>query len=355
MSYTEPVTNFQPTIFQKELEHNYYANAVFRKVVNTQFQGVLTKGSTIDVPYMTPGSFADYDNTADLTASYTAPGDNKFTLTVDQEKIYLKKIDDIGAFRSLPDYRAECAMDASRALESVHEAFIFGSAIYNRFLRGIYAATDANITDHAQNTAYALNDYIQKTSSSDELYKCTTAGTTHASVTPAYPTTLGATVTDGTAVFTMVGYNTGNAALSASNVYSTLVMAKKILSKANVWEKGKMFAVVPPDFVELIEKSTELTHATQKGDDVIREGFFGNLAGFNILESNNLTGAGTSASPYHCILGNSRTINFVEQIKLTETVRLIHTVGDGLRVLNVFGGGVHDVNQKSGLDLVVTL
>lgn len=355
MSYTEPVQNFQPTIFQKELEHNYYANTVFRKVVNTKYEGALTKGHTIDVPYMTPGAFGDYDNTADLNTLYAAPGDNKFTLTVDQEKIYIKKIDDIGAFRSLPDYRAELAMDAANALRSVHEAFIFGSTIYNRFLRAIYAATDANITNHAQNTAYSANDYIQLTATGDELYKCTTAGTTHASVTPTYPTTLGATVTDGTAVFTMVGYNTGNAALSASNMYSTLVMAKKILSKSNVWEDGNMYAVVPPDVIALIETSSELTHATQRGDDMIRDGFFGKLAGFKILESNNLTGSGTSAAPYHCILGNSRTINFVEQIKLTETLRLTHTIGDGLRVLNVFGGGVHDVNQKSGLDLVVTL
>lgn len=36
----------------------------------------------------------------------------------------------------------------------------------------------------------------------DIAYECTTAGTTHATVAPTYPTTIGSTVTDGTAVFT---------------------------------------------------------------------------------------------------------------------------------------------------------
>lgn len=36
----------------------------------------------------------------------------------------------------------------------------------------------------------------------DRSYECTTAGTTHATIAPTYPTTIGATVTDGTAVFT---------------------------------------------------------------------------------------------------------------------------------------------------------
>jgi hypothetical protein len=43
---------------------------------------------------------------------------------------------------------------------------------------------------------------LQSGSYHDLAYECTTAGTTHASVQPTYPTVVGGTVTDGTAVFT---------------------------------------------------------------------------------------------------------------------------------------------------------
>lgn len=56
----------------------------------------------------------------------------------------------------------------------------------------------------ANTTAYALNAYIVPASSNGYYYKVTTAGTSGGSV-PTYPTTIGATVTDGTAVYTCMG------------------------------------------------------------------------------------------------------------------------------------------------------
>ena len=54
----------------------------------------------------------------------------------------------------------------------------------------------------ARNTAYSLGDVIKPTVYASHSYKCTTAGTSHASVEPTWSTTNGATTTDGTAVFT---------------------------------------------------------------------------------------------------------------------------------------------------------
>ena len=50
-------------------------------------------------------------------------------------------------------------------------------------------------------TAYALNDYVLPATPNGHLYKATTAGTSAASA-PAFPTTAGATVADGTVVWT---------------------------------------------------------------------------------------------------------------------------------------------------------
>ncbi len=53
------------------------------------------------------------------------------------------------------------------------------------------------------NTAYKLSNYAQPTTPNDNFtYKCTTAGTSHATTEPTWPTTAGATVTDGTVVWT---------------------------------------------------------------------------------------------------------------------------------------------------------
>ena len=54
----------------------------------------------------------------------------------------------------------------------------------------------------ARNTAYTVGDMIKPTTYASHSYKCTTAGTSHASTEPTWSTTNGGTTTDGTAVFT---------------------------------------------------------------------------------------------------------------------------------------------------------
>jgi len=51
-------------------------------------------------------------------------------------------------------------------------------------------------------TVYAVGDVIKPSSYASHSYKCTTAGTSHATVEPTWTTTNGNTTTDGTAVFT---------------------------------------------------------------------------------------------------------------------------------------------------------
>lgn len=77
----------------------------------------------------------------------------------------------------------------------------------DRILR--YAATadeSGNEPDNwparATATAYPLNYRIVPASRNGYVYKATTAGTSHASTTPSYPTTIDDTVTDGTVVWT---------------------------------------------------------------------------------------------------------------------------------------------------------
>jgi hypothetical protein len=56
------------------------------------------------------------------------------------------------------------------------------------------------------NTVYSAGAYVVPTIANNRVYKCTTAGTSGGSQ-PTWPTTAGGTVTDGTVVWTEVGFN----------------------------------------------------------------------------------------------------------------------------------------------------
>jgi hypothetical protein len=54
-----------------------------------------------------------------------------------------------------------------------------------------------------QNTTYSLGDVVKASTYNSHSYKCTTAGTSHATTEPTWSTTNGATQTDGTVTWTV--------------------------------------------------------------------------------------------------------------------------------------------------------
>lgn len=90
----------------------------------------------------------------------------------------------------------------------------FGSADATRQLEANSNPGVDNITltptdqldDWATATAYSLGDLVEPTTPNGKVYKCTTAGTSHASTEPTWPTaSIGSTVSDGTVVWTLQG------------------------------------------------------------------------------------------------------------------------------------------------------
>ncbi len=65
----------------------------------------------------------------------------------------------------------------------------------------------ASATARANTTAYALNSYVLPAAPNGFYYKATTAGTSAGTI-PTFPTTIGATVTDGTVTWTCAGRTT---------------------------------------------------------------------------------------------------------------------------------------------------
>lgn len=129
-----------------------------------------------------------------------------------------------------------------------------------------------------------------------------------------------------------------SASLSKNDVIDWIVDAEVKLEEANIPPDGR-WLVIPPAIAGLIQKS-DLKNAAITGDakSVIRSnlnnGRLGEIGGFTIYVSNNLTKSGTT---YQCVAGHKSAITFASQIVKVENLRLQTKFGDAVRGLNVYG------------------
>jgi hypothetical protein len=335
-------------VWSKQLLKNWDDTFVMRRLVNTQYEGEISKfGDSVHVPYLGNITVNDYDNApgSGNPITYEDVPDYSDTMSIDERKYWAFKVEDIERAQSDIDVRGQYTRRASVAMKDAVEEWLLGPAFYGAV--GQVMVTGSTPSARADSTAYTLGDRVVPAVSNGNIYTCTQAGTSDASE-PLMPTDMGQTVTDGTAIFTCTGY-TGFGALTATNLYKTLVRTKKALRKANTWIEGEMWAVIPPELEELILTSTELTHATDRADDLVERGLFGRLAGFTLYVSNNVSGAGTGVDPFRVICGNNDLISFAEQVTETEAVRLEGEFATGVRGLMVYGGKIFARNKFAGI------
>ena len=121
--------------------------------------------------------------------------------------------------------------------------------------------------------------------------------------------------------------------LTTSNIYSTLLTAKKNLSLNNVPSMNR-WVVLSPEEIALLEDSTEFTAASDLGDSIKRTGFMGRIAGMEVFESNNTADAGSLRYlPY----GYTGAITLADQIVKTEAGRAEKKFSDFVKGLHVYG------------------
>ena len=144
------------------------------------------------------------------------------------------------------------------------------------------------------------------------------------------------------------GINAGEVAVTPQNAYDTLVDLKVKFNKENVPAAGR-FVVVPPEFLGMLEKDDRYTKNYDA--NVMANGVKGRVAGFDILESNNVPFA-SEGSKYSLMAGTDMAIAYAGQIAKIEAYRPEQSFSDACKGLYVYGAKV--VEPKALAKLVCT-
>ena len=142
-------------------------------------------------------------------------------------------------------------------------------------------------------------------------------------------------------------------AVTVDNVYDFVVDLKVALTKKGVlssegWymykgssEEAKQLnpmLVVTPEVYGVFLKSTQLTHPTVAGDDILKSGQRKQIAGFEIIQDTNIsnvTGASAKAQPF--IAGTKMGITYATQFQKVEAIRDVDSFSDIVRALQLYG------------------
>lgn len=123
--------------------------------------------------------------------------------------------------------------------------------------------------------------------------------------------------------------------------YDLLVELAVLLDEANVQRTSRQ-VVVPPWFLGQLGRDNRFVGAGVSSDAVLRNGFQGRAAGFDIVMSNNVPTAtdATAGTSFKIQASTPQARSFAEQISETEAYRPERRFADALKGLHVYGAKV---------------
>ena len=117
------IENFKPTIWRARLLENLRKNHVFAQVANDEYSGdISAAGDTVKIGGIGSVSVNDYDG----AISYEELEDASTKLTVDQEKYFAFKVDDVDAAQSNANEMDEAMDEASHGLDDEADQYLAG-------------------------------------------------------------------------------------------------------------------------------------------------------------------------------------------------------------------------------------
>lgn len=341
--------------FAAKMVKVYYEQAVTPQITNDDYEGQIKGGGadrlnvlSYDAPDLSNYTGADL-TVADLTES-------EATLIIDQKKAYYFRIKSWDKFKSYSEDPKDDAMDQEGGkLQEAIDTFVLG-------LWGDVAAGQRSGTSYTTGTVtvdvttgavtgagttfaatmvgkgfkalghtawYKVKSYASTTSiviedDSDDLASAYTGGAIGGGATYEVQSNTCVTVAAGT-------------------IYSYIVSLKTFLNKAKV-PKQNRWLVINAEMAGMVDKCTELIHATAPGDEVIKNGFMGRIAGFDVYENQEV--AGDSADGWHILAGHKSAITFAHAFTESGIEDLQKNFGSAYKGLNCYGGKIIDRRRK---------
>lgn len=125
-------------------------------------------------------------------------------------------------------------------------------------------------------------------------------------------------------------------AITADNIYSTVVDIRTALSKAKIPNDGRRWLLCTPDTVALLLKCPEFIRATALGDQTVTNGTIGRIAGFTVKEWNDDT-AGLAM-----LAGHPRFVTRVKAWKVPVKIQDLSGSGTYIGASAVQGRMIYD-------------
>src|SRR3990167_5720863 len=282
------ITNFNPTIWSKGFLVNLNKRHVFADVLNREYEGEIKEaGDTVKISSIGRITVKAYTRNAGLGGTAASPtiagierpeilqGSSLF-LTISEGDYFNFAVDDVDKYQQQPKLLDRAMREAAYSMANDVDLFV------NSVLQtGVSGTTDGTGNRLAART---------------------------------------------------IGTGAGD-----DDAYETLVDLGVKLKEADV--TGETWVAVPPWFIGMLQKDVRFTnYGTGPNRETLMNGNIGRAAGFDIKESNNLSGAtsGTLAvagGVYTIIAGVKDAATYADQIKMIEAFRPQDGFNDAIKGL----------------------
>jgi hypothetical protein len=133
--------------------------------------------------------------------------------------------------------------------------------------------------------------------------------------------------------YTDAGKTIINNSVTTGNIFSIIAEAQEYFKTVNIPEGVTKYLEVSPAIATKIILA-KIIHKTDN-DKMIENGYLGNILGFDVYESNNIT---KNNSAYECLARTKAAISIASQLTETEAYRPQKRFGDAVKSLQVWGG-----------------
>jgi hypothetical protein len=343
--------------FARNVVTKFFEMAVAPMITNDNYEGEITGGGADRLNILSVYESEGLQNYTGADLTLGTAKESEGTLIVDQKKAYYFGIKSWDKFKSYADdVESDLIKQKAGELQEAVDAYVLG--LYGDVASGNRVGTDYTTGTVTVDVTTGAVTGLGTTFTSGMVGKGFKAtGHTKWYRVKSYSSTTAIVIEDDsdddTSAYTGGAIGAGATytieavtavQVTASTIYTKLVAMKTKLNKAKV-PKADRWLVLPADIAGILDTSTELVHATQKGDDVIANGFMGRIAGFSLYENEEVSGDGTNG--YHCMGGHKSAIVFAMAFTESGFEDLQKNFGKAYKGLNCYGAKVIDRRRSA--------